>query len=74
MTNKLLEQDLRRLLTLLQERGPKTANELHRNLGLSLSRVLSLLRQLQQDGLVHSPHCTTGTKGNPVNLWEAKPH
>ena len=71
MHEQLLARDLQRLLQLLQEGGPKTAHELQRGLRLRTSRIICLLQQLEKQGLVHSPRCTVGRKGNIINLWES---
>ncbi len=68
--DKLLEQDQKRILQALQEKGPQTAHELARNLRLSVPRVTSLLYKMKDERLIHSPRCTTGNKGTPINVWE----
>ena len=71
MTDTLLEQDLQKLLALLQE-APKTHSELIVTMRLSSARIGSLLENLRRRGLIQAPHCVAGTKGRSVNLWELK--
>jgi len=68
--DKLLEQDQKRLLQALQENGPQTAQELARTLRLSVPRVSRLLQAMREKHLVHTPRCTMGNKGTPINVWE----
>ncbi len=65
---KLNSQDRDRVLQCLQD-GPKTAHEMALLLRLSQPRISSLLPELNRRGLIHAPRCTTGPKGNTVNLW-----
>lgn len=71
MNDRLLEQDLQRLLQRLQS-GPQTVYELHQALRLSMARVSNLLHTLEQRCLVHSTRMTPGKKGTPVQLWEVR--
>ncbi|WP_312283477.1 Lrp/AsnC family transcriptional regulator [Candidatus Igneacidithiobacillus taiwanensis] len=68
--DKLLEQDQNRLLQALQNNGPQTAQELSIALRLTVPRVTSLLYKMKDEHLIHSPRCTTGNKGTPINVWE----
>ncbi len=68
--DKLLEQDQKRLLQALQKNGPQTAQELAIAVRLSVPRVTSLPYKRGDEHLIHSPRCTTGNKGTPINVWE----
>lgn len=70
--DKLATQDSRRIRACLQDR-PMTAAEISAQLRLSIPRINRLLQSLQQEGIVHTHRCTTGPKGNTVNLWELHP-
>lgn len=72
MNDRLLEQDLQRLLQRLHANGAQTVYELHQALHISMPRVSNLLHLLEQRCLVHSSRMTTGKKNTPVKLWEAK--
>lgn len=71
MNDRLLEQDLQRLLQRLQS-GPQTIYDLHQALRLSMPRVSNLLHFLEQRGLAHAPRMIPGKKGTPIQLWEAR--
>ncbi|MBN6741305.1 hypothetical protein JKG47_12305 [Acidithiobacillus sp. MC6.1] len=47
--------------------------EISTQLHLSAPRVSSLIHELNRRGLIHAPRCTTGPKGNTVNLWALRP-
>lgn len=66
---KLNSQDRDRILQCLQD-GPKTAHEMAPLLRLSTRRVGALLLELDRRGFIRAPRCTTGPRGNSVNLWE----
>ncbi len=68
--DNLIEKDQKRILQALQENGPQTAQELARTLRLSVPRVSSLLQAMKEKHLVHTPRCTIGNKGIPINVWE----
>ncbi|MBN6741818.1 MarR family transcriptional regulator [Acidithiobacillus sp. MC6.1] len=69
---KLSTQDSNRLLECLHA-GPMTAAEISARLHLSASRVSGLVHEMNRRGLIHAPRCTTGPKGNTVNLWALRP-
>ncbi|MHB8201975.1 MAG: hypothetical protein ACYDD9_14325 [Acidithiobacillus sp.] len=67
--SKLDKQDGDRVLQCLQG-GPKTASEMATLLHLSVPRTNGLLLELNRRGIIHAPRCTTGPRGNTVNLWD----
>lgn len=67
--SKLDKQDGDRVLQSLRS-GPKTAHEMATLLHLSVPRTNGLLLELNRRCLIHAPRCTTGPRGNSVNLWE----
>ncbi len=69
--DKLFEHDRQLLLRTLHEHGPQTVQNLAKAMRLSVPRISSMLRKLEEQGLVRAPRCTTGSKGTPINVWEA---
>ena len=69
--DQLLEQDLKKLLSLLRE-SPKTHADLVAAMRLSSARISSLLELLRQRNLIHAPRCVAGPRGRTINLWEPR--
>ena len=65
-------QDSDRILECLRA-GPMTSAEITARLHLSAPRVNGLIHALNRRGFIHAPRCTTGPKGNTVNLWGLRP-
>lgn len=72
MTERLLEQDLQKILDLLQE-SPRTPSELAIATHLRVARVTHLLERLQEQHLVHAPRCVESARGHTVPVWELLP-
>ncbi|WP_368605003.1 MarR family transcriptional regulator [Acidithiobacillus ferrivorans] len=70
--NALDPQDSSRILQCLQD-GPKTSSEIAQHLRLSHQRVSGLIHELNRRGFIYAPRCTTGPRGNSVNLWGLRP-
>lgn len=70
--NNMELQDGERILLCLGN-GPMTVRAISKKLRISACRVNQVIQNMARRGQVHSPRCTTGSKGNPVNLWEISP-
>lgn len=70
--DKLSKQDSDRVLECLHA-GPMTTAEISARLHISVPRVNGLIHELKRRGFIHAPRCTTGPKGNSVNLWGLRP-
>ena len=47
-----------------------TVAQISQQLHLNSTRVTRIIQTLKSERLIHAPRCTTGPKGNTVNLWE----
>ncbi len=70
--DQLATQDRDRILQCLHTM-PMTVAQIGQQLHLNSTRVTRIIQTLKSERLIHAPRCTTGPKGNTVNLWEIHP-